>query len=132
MADTADDLEEVISLAEEVLRVDTRRVDTGGVRVTTRTEARTEVARVALEDVAVEVSRVPQGRFVDAASGPREEGDLTILPVYEERQVVETRLWLVEEIHVRRRRTVREEEIPVELRRQVADIERLEPLPTIP
>lgn len=123
--------EDRILLAEEVLSVGKRRVDRGGVRVSTRTETRTEAVRVALEDVAVAVERVPQGRFVEAAEGPRTEsspeGEVTILPVYEERAVVTTRLWLVEEVRLRRRSSRREEEVPVELRRQVASVEPIAP-----
>lgn len=125
--------EDVVRIVEERLDVGTRRVEAGGVRVHVRAEARTETARVRLEDAAVEVERVPQGRFVAAAEAPRTEalpdGEVLVLPVYEERAVVETRLWLVEEVRVTTRRTTREAEVPVELRREVAEVEELSPLP---
>lgn len=125
--DDSDDLDDRIRLIEERLSVGKRVVDRGGVRVSTRTETHTETAQVTLEDMNVEIEHVPAGRFVDAAVGPVVDGELTILPVYEERIVVEKRLWLVEEIHIRQRRVAREVEIPTELRRQVAVVERLEP-----
>ncbi len=125
--DDSDDLDDRIRLIEERLSVGKRVVDRGGVRVSTRTETHIETAQVTLEDTNVEVEHVPAGRFVDAAVGPVVDGELTILPVYEERIVVEKRLWLVEEIHIRQRRVAREVEIPTELRRQVAVVERLEP-----
>jgi len=116
-----------IALVEERVHVGKRVVDQGGVRLSTRTETRTENLHVTLEDVAVEVDRVPVGRFVEAAEEARVEGDVTILPVYEERLVVEKRLFLVEEVHVRRLVRAHEVEVPVELSRQVAEVERIPP-----
>jgi stress response protein YsnF len=54
----------------------------------------------------------------------RQEGDVTIYPVLEEVLVVEKRLVLKEEVHVRRVVTQTEVSQPVMLRRQYADIER--------
>ena len=122
-----DDREDRIEVLEETISIGTRAVDRGGVRVSTRTETVTETARATLTDLAVEVEHVPAGRFVDAAEGPRVDGDLTILPVYEERLIVTKGLWLIEEIHVRQRRATREVEIPVDVRRQAAFVERLAP-----
>lgn len=123
--------EDKIRLVEETVHVGKERVERGSVRVRTRTETRTETVHVALEDVVVEVERVPHGRFVEAAEAPRTEadaeGEVTILPVYEERAVIETRLWLVEEVRIRRSRRTHEEDVPVELRREVAEVERLDP-----
>ena len=99
--------------------------DEGGVRVTTHTETATETVAGTLQETAVEVEHVPVGRFVDAAEEPRVEGDVTVVPVYEERLVVEKRLYLVEEVHLRRVTRAREVEVPVEIRRQVAQVERL-------
>ncbi|HVG49685.1 MAG TPA: YsnF/AvaK domain-containing protein [Rubellimicrobium sp.] len=118
----------IIERIEERAVIGKRVVDAGGIRVSTRTETHQDVVRDTLEGVAVEVERVPVGRFVDAAEAPRVEGDVTILPVYEERLVVEKRLYLVEEVHVRRQARNHEVEVPVELRRQALDVERLPPL----
>lgn len=54
----------------------------------------------------------------------RIEGDVTIVPVMEEVLVIEKRLMLVEEIHIRRVATREDVSIPVELRKQRATIER--------
>jgi stress response protein YsnF len=101
--------------------------DAGGVRVSTRTETVTDLVRDTLTESAVEVERVAVGRFVDAEEEPRVEGDVTVVPVYEERLVVERRLFLVEEVHLRRVARERAVEVPVELRKQVVDVERLPP-----
>jgi stress response protein YsnF len=55
------------------------------------------------------------------------EGDLTIIPVVEERLVVTRELYLREEVHVRRIRRQESVEIPAETRRQTVRIERLSP-----
>jgi stress response protein YsnF len=117
-----------IELVEERVRLDKELRDVGGVRVTTHTELATETVVDTLQEMAVEVEHVPVGRFVDAAEEPRVEGDVTVVPVYEERLVVEKRLYLVEEVHLRRVTRAREVEVPVEIRRQVAQVERLPPM----
>jgi stress response protein YsnF len=117
-----------LPVAEERLIVGTRARVTGRVRARTETEVLETVARAELAGVAVEVTRVPVGRQVDAVPPPRTEGDVTILPVLEEVLVVETRLILREEIHLRRRATRETAEIPVTLRRQRAVVERVDPV----
>ena len=117
---------EVVPLLEETLDVGKRRVVTGSLRVTTRTETRQETAQVELARSVVEVTRVPVDRPVDEAPAVRTEGDTTIVSVVEERFVVVKQLFLREEMHIRHiveRETSRS---PVALRRQRAVIERLD------
>ena len=52
-------------------------------------------------------------------------GDVTIIPVVEERLVLTRQLYLREEIHIRRVERRETAEVPVETRKQVATIERL-------
>jgi len=132
----ADQLGDSVRLADEgvIERVEERAVigkvlrDAGGVRVSTRTELATELVRDTLTETAVEVERVPVGRFVEATEEPRVEGDVTVVPVYEERLVVEKRLFLVEEVHMRRVARAKAVEVPVEVRKQAVVVERLSPL----
>jgi stress response protein YsnF len=124
--------DEVIQRIEERAVIGKRLVDTGGIRVSTRTETATEMVTAALQEFAVEVERVPVGRFVDAAEDPRVDGDVTMIPVYEERLVVERRLYLVEEVHLRRVARTHEIQEPVEILRQVVDVERLPPEDGLP
>ncbi|RYC29326.1 DUF2382 domain-containing protein [Lichenibacterium minor] len=117
---------EVIPVLEETLAVATLRRLTGVVRVSTHTEAVQEIAEAELDRYRVEVTRVPVGRVVDGAPSARAEGDVTIIPVVEERLVTMKQLVLVEELHVRHvleRVTVTE---PVTLRRQRAVVERFD------
>ena len=72
----------------------------------------------------VEVTRVPVNREIDTAPSIRTEGDVTIIPVVEEVIVVEKRLVLKEEIHLRRTVTREDVAVPVKLRKQRAIIER--------
>ena len=117
---------EVVSLFEEGLTIAKHEVATGTVRVTTKTETHEEIAETALDRTAVDVTRVPINRPIDQAPAIRTEGDLTVVPVVEERLVITKQLFLVEELHIRHRT---EQEIvrePVSLRRQRAVIEHVD------
>ena len=118
---------EVIPVAEEQVLLEKRRVETGVVRVRTDVETRDDLVRDTLLHEKVEIERKPIGREVDAPPPVREEGDLLIVPVVEEILVVEKRLMLVEEIHLRRHRRNEALEQPVKLRRQRVSIEREPP-----
>lgn len=118
--------ENVITLVEEVATVNIGAMITGRTRVTTRTETVSDNVDATLESQGVEVTRVAVGRDLDPDEpipGPREEGDTTIIPVFEEILVVEKRLRLVEEVHIRRTTEMEDVRIPVTLRRQVAEVE---------
>ena len=119
--------EDVLTIAQEQAHVSVERRETGGVRVRVVTDEGPVLYPVALEAETVEVTRHPVEREVEAVPGPREEGDVTIIPVVEERAVLVTRLFVVEEIHIRRTRSTETVEVPVTLRRQRAVVEQLEP-----
>ena len=116
---------EVIARAEEEVRLDKRMVTTGKVRVRTIVDVETELAKATLDGETVDITRVPIDRIVDQAPGIRVEDNVTIIPVLEEVLIVEKRLVLKEEVHIRKLATTEEVEIPVELRKQHAVIERL-------
>jgi uncharacterized protein (TIGR02271 family) len=124
MGDTPPESNTTIELAEETISVGKRRVETGHVRVRIRTESEETQASASLFDQDVNIRRVPIGRDVTEIPAVRQEGDVTIYPVLEEVLVVEKRLVLKEEVHVRRVVTQTEVAQPVTLRRQRADIER--------
>ena len=114
-----------LPLVEERLVVAKHDVTDGEVRVRTRTTTETEALDIDLLDEEVDVERVAVGQVVDAIPQVRTEGDVTIVPVLEERLVVEKRLVLVEEIRIRRRSTFRTERVEAELRKQQATVERI-------
>jgi stress response protein YsnF len=113
-----------LPLAEEVVSLDRRETVTGRVRVTTAIDTDQHFLETDLREEHVEVSRVAIGRVVDTAPVVRTEGDVTIIPVLEEIAVVETRLLLREEVHLRRVARRHAETVPVTLRRQRAVVER--------
>ncbi len=120
------ELSNTLPLAEEVLTVDKRVEDGRQIRVHTRVEHRQELLRETLQENVVDVQRVPIGEFVTEAPQIREEGDLVIVPVIEERIVVERRLFLVEEVRIRRSTREVQTEIPATRRVMHADIEEIE------
>jgi stress response protein YsnF len=113
----------VVPLAAERLRVAHRRL-TGRVTVRVRPVTHRETVTVPVRVDRVEVKHVPVDRMVDEAPPVRQEGDVTIVPVLEEVLVVERRLRVREEIHIRRIHTVRRETRTVALRREIAEIRR--------
>lgn len=117
--------EEVIPIAEEVVRLDKRETVTGKVRVRTLVDVETEMVRAALATDSVEVTRVPVDRPVDRMPEIRTEDGVTIVPVVEEVLVVEKRLVLKEELHIRRNTHDENVEIPVEIRKHRVEVERI-------
>ncbi len=116
---------QTILVAEERAIVGKRTRITGAVQVRTnvREEEQVVVGQVTSEELTVE--RVPVDRWVEAPVEIRQEGEVTIIPVHAEVVVVETRLKLVEEVRVRRRRATSQAEERVLLRSEEAVIERL-------
>ena len=113
-----------IPLVEERLIVSKRQVETGRLRVRISVEERDERVPVELAHDEVEVERVPKNVAVSELPGVRLEGNTTIIPVVEEVVVVEKRLVLVEEIHIRRKTATTTQEIPMTVRSEQASIER--------
>ena len=96
------------------------------IQVQRKTLTRDVVVEEQLATDGVVIERVPVGRYVDAFPPVREEGDLTVLPVVEEVLVVECRLLLKEEVHVRRVRSSSPHVETVTLREQHAVVTRSE------
>ncbi|EWY39839.1 hypothetical protein N825_04900 [Skermanella stibiiresistens SB22] len=109
---------------EEELTVGIREVETGRVRIRTVTHETERVIDQALASLDVDVERIPIGREIQVAPEVRDDGETMVIPVVEERLVVEKRLFLREEIHVRRRRTETRFQQTVTLRSQDVVVER--------
>lgn len=118
---------EVIEIAEEVATIRKRVVDHGGVRLETVTETHDELLSTDLLRSEITVRRVPRNEVVSEEPPVREEGNVTIIPILEERAVIRTELVLVEEVHLIRTETTDTVEVPVSLRRQRAIETRLKP-----
>ena len=123
------DGETVIPLVEETLHLGKRQVETGRVRVSLTTEVVEEVLRETLRTRRAAVERHPVGRTVTEIPQVRQEGNVLVIPVVEEVLVVEKRLVLKEEIHLRLDEVVTEVERPATRRVQHAEVTRLPPAP---
>jgi len=110
-------------LAEDV-RVAKETLETGRVRVSTRTREREALIDEDLACERVEIETIPVGRRIDMVPAVRQEGDTTIVPVVEEVLVVERHLMLKEEIRIKRVRTTERHQETVMLRYQEAVVKR--------
>lgn len=119
-----------VPIVEEQLAVGKRSQETGRVRVSTRVEEEHVKLNETVGQDVVEVERVPVGLEVEQAPAPFERDGMLIVPVVEERLVVEKKLFVVEEIRLHRRHTEKEVEIPVTRRVMHADVERVPMEPT--
>jgi uncharacterized protein (TIGR02271 family) len=111
-----------VPVVEEQLSVEKRIVEKGQVVVHVRPTVERQELEVELLEEAVEVERVPVNRFVDAPVPVRQEGDVTIVPVFEEVLVVEKRLMLKEEIRLVRRKVATRERREFDLRKEEVQV----------
>jgi uncharacterized protein (TIGR02271 family) len=114
----------VLPVIEGALDVYTRRVETGKVRITTTGQEQDILVNEPLWREAVDITRVPRQRGVDGPIPVRTEGDTTIISLVEEVVMVEKRLMLTEELHIRTRRREMRQPQHVTLRREAARVER--------
>jgi len=120
-----DDLLVVPVIAEE-LDVQKQRVETGKVRITKVVHERQTCVDEPLVREEVEVTRVPIQRVVDQPIPVRYEGDTVIVSILEEVLVVEKRLMLKEELHIRKHRVETHQPQQITLRSEEAHVERLQ------
>lgn len=116
----------MVPLHQEDLVVSRREVTGDTARVSIVTRERNQEIDEQLANQQIEIERVPIGRMIEATPPTRQEGDTTIMSVVEEVVVVERRLMLKEEVHIRRVRTVEHHRETVVLREQDALITRIE------
>lgn len=115
----------VVPVIEEMIEVRKQMVDTANVRIIKTVHEHEETIGEPLKRETVEVTRVPIDRAVDSAVPAREEGNTLIIPIYEERLVVQKQLYLKEELHVTRQESVDSQALQtVTLRREEVAIER--------
>ena len=130
-SDTTTDSTRLLLLSEE-MSVARRRVKGDRVRVSTVTHNIEKVVDEALMHELVEVERVVIGCPIDTVPPVREEADVTIIPVVEEILFVEKRLFLKEEVRIRRVRIADVHREVVTVREQDVMIERTKPSGTPP
>lgn len=114
-----------IPVIEEKLQVGKEFVETGKVRISKRIHEEEETIGVPLSQEEVSIERVPVNKYVDTAPpGIRQEGDTTIISVLKEVTVVEKRLMLVEEVHIRKDQKKSTSEQKVTLRKEEVIVDR--------
>lgn len=115
---------DTLPLHSEELAVSKETVETGRVRVATRTRERDALIDEDLAREHVQIDTVPIGSRIDAMPAIRQEGDTTIIPIVEEILAVERRLVLKEEVRVKRVRETEHHKETVKLRYQEAVVTR--------
>jgi uncharacterized protein (TIGR02271 family) len=115
----------VVPVLMEELEVQKRVVETGTVRLTKVVHERETLVDEPLFREEVEVTHVPIQRVVDAPIPVREEHGTLIVSVLEEVLVVEKRLMLKEEIHMRTHRVATHQPQQVTLRCEEVSVERV-------
>ncbi len=117
--------ETVILLFAEEVAVTKQVIETGRVQVARVTHEREQLIDELLAHQTAEIERVRIGQQVDAMPAVREEGDTVVIPIVEEVLVVERRLFLKEEVRVRRVRSNERHQESVTLRHHEAVVTRL-------
>jgi len=115
--------ERTLELREEELIVRRQMRDVGEAHIRTRVEevpARLEVEANAEE---VEVEHVPAGQVVSQRVEPYQEGDVLVVPVYEEQLVVTKRLLLREQLRIRRVTTTQRQLFEDTLKKERVEVE---------
>jgi len=125
----------VIPVVEEQLELSRERVETGRVRISKSVETREVLVDDPLKRETVRVEHVPINQVVTGAVPQvREEGDVTVIPILEERVVTRTELVLVEEVRIHREHSEYHDPQRVTLRKEVVAVERFgedgKPLPS--
>ena len=113
-----------LAVSEEKVVVAKETAVVGRVRVRTQTEAVEAMVSETINSEHIEIERVTINREIDRIPETRREGDVLILPLVEEVLVVEKRLVLKEELHIRCRSVAETISAPVTVRKQRAVIER--------
>jgi uncharacterized protein (TIGR02271 family) len=108
-----------------VITVGKQVVETGAVRISKRISEHEELVDVPLFREEVQVARVPVNLFVETLPPVREEGDTMIIPVVEEQIVIQKKLLLVEELHVRKAVIEYHQPQTVNVRKEEVEIKRV-------
>jgi stress response protein YsnF len=115
-----------VPLHAEEVSVTRREVAGDTLRIRTVTREQDHHIDESLTHTRVEIERVPVGRPIERVPAIREEGDTTVLAVVEEIIVVERRLFLKEEVRIKRVEVADRHQETVTARQQDVVISRIE------
>lgn len=119
----SDEQERRVPVVEERARIEKRVVERKVVRIRTATKESQQILSDTLRHEEVDIRRVPVNREIDAVPKVREEGDVIVIPIVEERAVLVKQLILVEELHVQRKVVQQNVEVPVRLHSTEVSVE---------
>lgn len=118
----------VIPVVEEQLEIGKREVETGRLRLQKRVSELEQTVDEPLFADEITIERVSINRFIDEPTPRRieveDEGETTVIPLFEERIVVQKRLFLREEVRITKRRIERRAPQIVTVRREEVTVER--------
>ena len=115
----------VIPIIEERAVFGKRVIETGKVRVSKRVSEHEEIVDEPLLHEEVSVERVAVNQFIDQPAELRQEGDIMIIPVVEERLIVQKKLFLVEELHIRKQLIESHKPQKITLRKEEVSVNRM-------
>lgn len=115
----------VVPVIEERLSTDARWREAGSVTLHLRTEEMPETVAEYVTREELEIEEVAVGRLLAEGEMPtqREEGDVTIIPVVEERLVMVKQRVLAKEVRISKRSRTETREVTETVRRQRVEIE---------
>ncbi len=123
-AQTPSEREIVIPLIAEQVQVGKQTVTTGKVRVHRDVENFSQTVGLPLTRTSWEVERTPVGEVFAERPEVRQEGEIMIFPLVEERLVAKREYFVVEEVRVRQVATTTERTATLELKRDVLTVDR--------
>lgn len=115
----------IIPVIEEKAFIEKQVVETGKVQISKRVSEHEKVIDEPLLNERVTVERVQVNQYVDEPPQVRHEGDTMFIPVVEEHLVVKKRLFLVEELRVRKEIVETHQPQSVTLRKEEIDVRRI-------
>ena len=118
-------------MIEEQVQIGKQTVTTGMVRLHKATESFNQTVGLPITRTGWEVERTPIGQLYGERPEVRQEGDVTVFPLVEDRLVAKREYFLIEEVRVRRVETTTERTASVELKRDVLTVEREAAISTV-
>jgi uncharacterized protein (TIGR02271 family) len=118
---------ETIPVMAETARVEKRVVETGRAVIHKTVSERDEVVNALLARHDVTVERVPVNRVVTELPVLRQEGDSWVVPIFEERLILEKQLVLTEELRIHVTSSHEQVQQTVRLRQEHVDIQTVPP-----
>jgi len=114
-----------VPVIEEEMKIGKRTVESGRVQIIKHIEQREQLVDQSLLKDEVVIKRVPVNKVIDRVASVRKVGDALVIPVMEEVLVVEKKLVLREELHVRRKQSQTRRPQCITLRAERAEIKRI-------